>query len=494
MADRDDVKVLRLVVVFLRYFSNKTQAEFGRDSQVDQTYISRYELGKQVPTEESLRRMASAAGVPWHVVVQLRRFYTAAFSVLARQESAVPQAGAALLDRSILERALLGVAPYFVDTVMEDAAPRSAEEERQEAEEVWAALERFPVHRRRRLIELSPRASRSWALVERICGGSAQAAANRAEEALTLADLALSIAGHVPGDEGWRSRLQGYAWAFVANARRVANDFDGADEAFARAWELWQAGTSSDLLPEWRLHDLEASLRREQQRFPEALALLERAGSLCSENKAAVGRLLLKKEHVLSQMGDFVGALQVLQEATPTIEASQDPRLLFGLRFNTADDLYHLGRCAEAAELLPEVRELAKQQGPELDLVRVLWLEGRVLAGIGRTEEATVALEQVQRQFITAHDLPYDAALSSLDLAVLWLKAGRNAEVRELAIAIAWIFASKKIDREAVAALRLFYEAARQDRASVELARSVIARIEGVMRSAPRIQAKDRSD
>lgn len=75
---------------------------------------------------------------------------------------------------------------------------------------------------------------------------------------------------------------------------------------------------------------------------------------------------------------------------------------------------------------------------------------------------------------------------------MLWLEAGRTTEVRELALGMAWIFASKKIDREAVAALRLFYEAARQERATVALARSVIAKIEEVSRSVPRSQARGR--
>ncbi len=483
MAQKEEADALRLVGVFLRYFSNKTQADFGRDSRVDQTYISRYELGKQVPTEETLRRMAAAAGVSWPRVVQLRRFYVAVLSAAAGHEAAVSEGRALGVGRAVVERALLGVTPYFLS--MEEPNSPTPEEERREAEEVWAALERFPGARRRRLVELSVRASRSWALAERICEASAQAAAHRAAEALTLADLALSLAGEVSGEEGWRSRLQGYAWAFVANARRVANDFEGADRAFERAWELWRAGTVSDLLSEWRLLDLEASLRRAQHRFPEALALLDRAIALSVGDKTLVGRILLQKEHVLSQMGNFEEALAVLDDASSLLNVTSDSRLLFGLRFNMADNLYHLGRYTEAAALLPQVRDLVQQKARDLDVVRVLWLEGRILAGLGKAVEATALLEQVQRELITAHELPYDAALSSLDLAVLWLEAGRTTEVRELALGMAWIFASNKIDREAVAALRLFYEAAQQERATAELARRVIAKIKGAGLASP---------
>lgn len=184
MTEREDREVLRLVVVFLRYFSDKTQADFGRDAQVDQTYISRYELGKQVPTEESLRRMAAAAGLPWHVVVQLRRFYAAVLAAAARGDAAALEGESTVLVHGVVERALLGVGPYFVEMTIANTETRSAEEERHEAAEVWAALERFPVPRRRRLIELSLRASRDWALAERICEASERAAAHRVDEAL----------------------------------------------------------------------------------------------------------------------------------------------------------------------------------------------------------------------------------------------------------------------------------------------------------------------
>jgi hypothetical protein len=182
--------------------------------------------------------------------------------------------------------------------------------------------------------------------------------------------------------------------------------------------------------------------------------------------------------------GDSEGALAVSAEAAPLIEAIGDSDLLLRLRFNMAVDLCHLKRYAEAAALLPRVREMAVEQAKDLDLLRVGWLEARVEAGRGQTEEAIARLEQVRRDF-AARELPYDAALASLDLAVLWLQAGRTAEVKTLAVAMGWIFKAKGIQGEALAALRLFCEAARREGATVELARKVIAQIEQARRSAP---------
>jgi tetratricopeptide (TPR) repeat protein len=361
---------------------------------------------------------------------------------------------------------------------------RKAEAAHREAEELWASLKPLPRADRHDLVTVFPH-YRSWALVVRVCRESVRRAAHDAAEALELAEFALFIAERCPGDESWRARIQAEAWGFLGNARRVANDFDEADAAFARSKKLREAavGCDSDLLDTSRLFDLEATFRGEQHRFSEALELLDRGRKL-SGGGVAAGRLLLKKEFVLCLMGDYEGALAVLDEAKPLIEEANEPGLLFALRFNTADDLVRLERYAAAEALLPKVRELALDQGHSLQLIRVLWLSAKVDAGQGRKEKAMAALEQVQRDF-TVRRLPYDAAQSSLDLGLLWLERGHTAEVRELAVGMAWIFTTKGIHQKALAALRIFCEAAREEKATVELIRQVIADVEKIRRTAP---------
>jgi len=357
---------------------------------------------------------------------------------------------------------------------------------RRQARERWADLKLADSQERRDLIEVYPD-YQVWALAELLCHESERRASHKIEEALELAELAVFIAERVQEEELWRSLLLAYCHAHVANARRVATDFDTADEAFARALELWRAGEGIDPYPlaEWRMPALEASLRREQHQFPLALELLARAFAVCGKDPWARALILLNKEHVFNQMGDLQGALAALEEATPWVETAGDPRLNFVQRFNRADNLCKQERYADAEALLGKIREFAVQEASELKLIRVDWLASKVAAGQGRPDEAIAGLEQVRKGF-TFRGLPYEAALSSLDLALLWLKAGRRAEVRELALAMAWIFRAKKICREALAALRLFCEAAQQDAVTVELTQQVIAEIERVRHSAPR--------
>lgn len=250
MANKGDPGVLAHVVIFLRARTGMTQTELGRAARIDQADVSRYELGRSVPSDAALRRMAHVAGVGWPLVVSLRQFL-GSLQAAAEQWAQAPEGSA---DLAIPEPARLAAAPLLLEDGRIGTAPPSAEEERREAAEIWGRLERYPVSWRRRLIELSPR-SGSWALAAQASEESFRQAAQRPEEALHLAELALAIAERAPGEESWRSRLLGFCWAHVANARQVASDPAGAAEALVRARELWKAGSDPEgRLPEERVY------------------------------------------------------------------------------------------------------------------------------------------------------------------------------------------------------------------------------------------------
>lgn len=255
MAKRDDPDVLRLVVTFLRAYSGMTQSELGKACGLTQTRISNYESGDVAPSEDALRRMAKAAGIEDSLLAHIRQFYR---FILTRTASGddLPEPAA---DGEPLAPAL---APYLLELQNEEPAP-SPEEARQEAEMIWTALERYPVPERGRLIGMTLHAAGSWALAERISHESARRSARDVEEALELASLAVSIAERAPGAESWRSRVQGYCWAHLAAARRIAGDLSGAEEASVRARDLWRAGVLSDppWLAEERLEEIEAAAR-----------------------------------------------------------------------------------------------------------------------------------------------------------------------------------------------------------------------------------------
>jgi len=373
--------------------------------------------------------------------------------------------------RSVVAAGLIGlhVAKGAQPLLLRRARERRFARDRRQAEKRCEILRRLktPQARRERIEKTED--YQTWAMVERLAHESERAAADKPAKAIEWADLALFTVPFVQGPDSRRRRLEGYASFYKANGLRVGNDLDASDEAFSRAWGLWRAGEQDGFLPldEGRLFDREASLRRDQRRFQEALDLHQKA----LDRSPETGRMLLNKAATFEQMGDVEGSIEALQQARPHVEKAGEPRDLWVLLFNLSVASWHAGKLVESENLLSEARELAIRLGNQLDLVRTLWLSARLDFSLGHIAQATAALEQVFEDLVSAHGLPYDAALAGMDLAVLHLEQGNTREVKSLAQRMEIVFASLGIAREALSAILIFCEAARREEATVELAR-----------------------
>lgn len=357
---------------------------------------------------------------------------------------------------------------------------------RAEAPRLLEELARLDPEDRFARLRIDPRFV-SWGLCELLVQKSRQAAPEEASEALHFADLAVHVVEMIPGgepfEEQWVYQLRSLAWAALGNARRVQGDLALAEKCFQMSDSWWDAGTagSEDALGyEPVLLVLKAPLRTAQRRFPEALKLLDDAVTLFLEGQPQhrdphlAGRSLISKAFLLIEMGESEPAIQVLKKANGLIDPDREPRLLLCVRHNLADNLSKAGRYREAADLLPEVKPLAAAHGNAFDRVRLAWIEGRVAAGLGDHKQARRLLTEVRQKFL-AEGNAFDAALAALDLAISYLEVGKIAEVQDLADEMVTVFRDHDVDREAMAALLLFQEAARRETATVELAREVAA-------------------
>ena len=185
--------------------------------------------------------------------------------------------------------------------------------------------------------------------------------------------------------------------------------------------------------------------------------------------------------------GRWKAALAALEEATPLVDATSALRHRMGVRFNRVVNLCHLGLFAEAKEGLPELRKLILAKSA--DEVRLRWLSGRVAVGLGQRAEARRAFERARREFEQRRNA-YDNAMVSLDLAILHLEDGRSTPVAQLAEQMMWVFASQRVHREALAALRLFVEAALAGNATADFARRVLGFLERA-REDPQLRFED---
>jgi tetratricopeptide (TPR) repeat protein len=384
-------------------------------------------------------------------------------------------------EKDLIERSALLVQRTFREGMTEAALlsrtappadyPRSEEVSalRNRAARLWQELAKLPERVRLEVVQVA-RSYQGWALCERVCQESVTEASRKVERAAGLARLAQEIAGRVPGPETWRNLLRGYASAHAANVLRVSGELNAADSLFEEAKRLWNAGADPDaVLDPGRLFDLEASLRRDQRRFDEALTALDAAVQVGRSPE----RVLINKGFVLEVMGRYEEAIETLAQAEPLVEQYGDLRLSYMLRFNLAVNYCHVGRFHEAIRLVGQVRELAADLGDEVFLIRVLWLEGRIKAGLGTLLEARELLAQARREF-SLRGMAADASLALLEEAAILLDEGRTPEVKNLTRELPWILRSKGVHMEALAALRIFQKAAEVEEATADMVRGLL--------------------
>lgn len=455
------------LIAFIRWLWGWKQNRLADEADMDPSQISRYESGDVKPRPENMDRILKAGGLRFPLVATIKSFIRLIRRALASTDLAEPRPpgpGRAVEDVQrvvwgIVERAIdllrlqLGIL-WSIRPAGEPAPPSAADSAR--VEDLLGRLKRCKAKRRRILIEESP-GFQNWLVCVRLCDESEKAAAHKAQEALEWASLACEVARRGPGSDTWRSRLRGFAEPFLGNALRVGNEYQAAEDAFARGRQYWRKGRDdAGLLDPGRPIDLEASLCRAQRQFKDAIRLHDQALKVAWPDQKGI--ILLNKAYTLEVKGDYEASIEVLQQAASEIDEQRQPRLWFGVRFNFAGNLVRLSKAEEAMPIVGEVRALAERLQNDLDLIRVRWLEGNALAGFGRRDEAIVALEEVGRAFVQ-RQLPFDYALASLDLAQVYLQEERLAEVRVLAVEMIEIFEALHVHREAIAAMILFRDA-----------------------------------
>src|SRR6266545_2507993 len=156
--------------------------------------------------------------------------------------------------------------------------------------------------------------------------------------------------------------------------------------------------------------------------------------------------------------GDLQGAGQVFEVVRRTMSQHGVTDLEVVAR---VDDL--MGSLRKDQRRLADAEQLLKRAAQLFGLKRKPDDAARVLTNL----EA--------RRGCIGQGIGYDAAMVSLDLAILYLKEGRMADVQRVAEEMLPIFQAQDVHREALAALQLFQEAARQQELTIERALEVAA-------------------
>lgn len=352
---------------------------------------------------------------------------------------------------------------------------RLLQRERDEAPALFRELLGRTPEQREILLRNSGR-FRTWGLLELLAERSLEASIENPRHGEELARLALRVADLMDSRRygaGQVQDLRARAWSQIGNALRLQSDLPAAEIAFERGWEHLELGTG-DLLELAIFLDLQASLRRSQRRFAEALRLLKRAIVLFSRlgDPHRAGRSSINLSLALLYSGRAEESVPVLRRAMKLIEPELEPRLLLSARHNLTAVLADLGHFLEARRAYREALPLYRAFPDARTQNRRTWIKGKIARGLGQAEKAEALFLAARKGFL-AEGIPYETALVELDLAALYAAQGRHAELKWLAAEMMPVFASRQIHREALAALAFFQRAVEAERAEVEVVERV---------------------
>jgi tetratricopeptide (TPR) repeat protein len=181
---------------------------------------------------------------------------------------------------------------------------------------------------------------------------------------------------------------------------------------------------------------------------------------------------MITRGFLLGIARDPEAAIRYLKEGIRKLDPDSDLRLLVAAHHNLTLYLTESGKYHEALELLDGARPLYHQLGDQMSLIRLRWLEGKIAIALGLLPEAEELLKGVRKDLIE-RELGFDTALLSLDLADIYARQSRGAEMRRLAEEMIPIFRSRDVHREALAALLTFQKAAEMECVTLGLIREV---------------------
>jgi len=315
---------------------------------------------------------------------------------------------------------------------------------------------------------------RGAALTELLLAESQKRLHENPEDALHLAELAATVIQHSPTVPN-AFDLLALADAYMANAVRATGALRESEQYFRHARHVinQEGVTDPDTLA--RIDDLEGSLRRDQRRFAEAEELFARAAMLyrLGGSKIDASRVLLKLGTTYFFAGQIERAVTTTREALRKISRIDEPRLFMCGRYNLARYLVDAGEYHEVADILAVEADLFRKFPEPWTQLRVTWLRGKLAAGRAEYARAEQAFLEARDGFI-AEGIGYDAAMVSVeDLAPLYLRQGRAAEVKRLAEEMFPIFQASDVHPEALSALMYFQEAAAHEALTLALVREL---------------------
>jgi tetratricopeptide (TPR) repeat protein len=354
-----------------------------------------------------------------------------------------------------------------------------------------AADERRAYDEERRRATVDSRAARETpgetrASCELLLGQAARIWSQSPDHATALLQLALEISGGLDEKRYGAAHvadLQARILASLGNVRRIVEDFAEADLWLTKALERLREG-SGEPMARAPVHSLLASLRRDQQRFHEARAVLENLIEtyLRSGDRHLAGRAMINLATVAQDQAEPERALGLLKSARELLDFEAEPRLELIVLHNMVSLLAeNPERASEARRQLAASRHLYEAHGDSVFESRLPWVEGKIALALGELEDAEALLRRACDALLKSSS-PQTWAQASLDLVALLMRQMRFSEIEEVAEGILEAFVSRGLHRSTIATLLLLVQAAQARKVTTEMLESTAL----ALRLAPR--------
>jgi tetratricopeptide (TPR) repeat protein len=212
------------------------------------------------------------------------------------------------------------------------------------------------------------------------------------------------------------------ALCLVAEAQRRRGEIELAGEILkSAALEVESELASSPVRA--RLCRALASVRKDEGRLDEGLALLARACSLFEEHGefGELAEARLEEGLIFLEELEHERAFSALRAALPLVEPEAHPRLAVAVLHALALTCADLGRSESLRQVLDALDALRKVQPERLDGVRIRWIRAQVEWRLGNLKPAIERLQRVFSALLEAGAPAAETAAAALELARMHL-------------------------------------------------------------------------
>jgi len=320
---------------------------------------------------------------------------------------------------------------------LEEQTERVAEmrRRRRRAWEQKSRLLNTPAEKRAQKIQNARSQFQSKLLAEEFLAAGRKAMAEdpqRAVERFRLMRHVVSRANFHHGPEwAWSLLLQARAWE--ANALRIAGELRIAGKMFSDLSADLAERPTGDVECRALLASLEAALCLEDERFDEATALLAKAATLyrAAGSHRGEAKAEMRQAILYSKQGNSEAALARYEGAAEKIRPGEDDDLVLPIVTGRIKVLSDLDRAIEARHLLEAHLDHFEADPRAQAGAYYRVLEGRIASCLDDYTTAQESFEAAIDAFLTL-DRTYDATLAALDLAQVYLLAGKLHDLYQL--------------------------------------------------------------